>query len=52
MKAFLAAVIAMIVISFGADYILHHGLDFAADEAFSLEGVSLPEGEVPGRKYW
>ncbi|MEO1494843.1 MAG: hypothetical protein AAFV19_22070 [Pseudomonadota bacterium] len=43
MKAFLAAIVATIVISFGADYLLNHGLDFAADQAFSLDGVSVPE---------
>lgn len=43
MNAFLAAMVAMIAISFGADYLLNHGLDFAADEAFTLDGVSVPE---------
>lgn len=47
MKAFLAALVALVVISFGADYLLHEELDFAADQVFSLEGVSLPEKKEP-----
>lgn len=43
MKAFLAAIVATVVISFGADYLLNSGLEFAADQAFTLDGVSVPQ---------
>jgi hypothetical protein len=41
MRAFLAAMIALVVFSFGADYALQNA-GYSAQEAFSLEGVSLP----------
>jgi len=41
MRAFLAAVIALVLISFGADYALNKA-GYSADQVYSLEGVSLP----------
>jgi len=52
MKAFIAAIVVTVVIAVGADYILNNEMGYAADEVFSVDGVSLPEEKVPGRKYW
>ena len=42
MKAFLAACIGIVVISFGAKFGLD-GLGMTADQVYSLPGVSLPD---------